>query len=149
MLVQLAEILGLVLFASVKFLFAPTTIYALGYSFWQTILISIVGGWLGVFVFYYTGSFVFSWWAKFNRKKTPRKFTRRNRFVIWLKNGFGLNGIAFVLGFGSIPIVCLVAAKYFRHDKRTIYYMLVSIIVWSFILTGLSVWLKPYLLRFI
>jgi hypothetical protein len=27
--------------------------------------------------------------------------------------------------------------------------MLVSIIVWSFILTGLSVWLKPYLLRFI
>ena len=52
------EIIGLILFSSVKFLFAPSTAYALGYTFWQTILISLIGGWLGVFVFYFAGSFV-------------------------------------------------------------------------------------------
>jgi hypothetical protein len=146
---EVAELIGLVLFTSVKFLFAPLTIYALGYTFWQTIIISVFGGWLGVIVFYYSGSLIFNWLGKFQRKKSPKKFTKRNRFVIWLKNGFGLNGIAFVLGFGSIPIVCLLAAKYFRSDKRTIYYMMASVIAWSFVLTGVSVWLKPYLLRFI
>jgi len=67
------EIIGLILFSSVKFLFAPSTAYALGYTFWQTILISLIGGWLGVFVFYFAGSFVFDWWSKIS-KPSDKKF---------------------------------------------------------------------------
>ncbi|MCB0481951.1 MAG: hypothetical protein KDC83_11005 [Flavobacteriales bacterium] len=145
-MVEAAEIIGLLLFISVKFLFGPTAVIALGYSFWQTILISIVGGWMGVFAFYYGGSWLFELISKYTKTKNRKKFTKKNRFVIWLKNGFGLNGLAFVLGWGSIPIVCLIAAKYFRHDSRTIYYMLGSIVVWTFVLTGLSILLKPYFL---
>lgn len=143
------EILGLLLFTSVKFLFAPSTIIALGYSFWETILISVIGGWLGVFVFFYSGSWLFSAIEQYTGSKKRKTFNKRNRWIIRLKEGFGLNGIAFVLGWGSIPIVCLIAAKYFREDRRTIYYMLTSIVAWSFILTGISVALKPYLLRFL
>lgn len=146
-MVEAAEIFGLIIFTSVKFLFGPTTIIALGYTFWETIGLSILGGWLGVFVFYYGGSWLFGVISSNSSKKPKKKFNRQNRFVIWLKNGFGLNGIAFTLGWGSIPLVCLIAAKYFREDKRTIYYLLTSIVAWSFLLTGVSIFLKPYLLQ--
>lgn len=132
------------LFTSVKFLFAPSTTYALGYSFWETIFISIAGGWFGVFVFYYSGSVVFDWWAKIS-KPSKRVFSKRNRFIVWFKNDFGLAGITLILGVGSIPIVCLLAAKYFRTNQKTIYLLLISTVIWSFILTGFSVWLIPIL----
>ena len=136
------EIIGLILFSSVKFLFAPSTAYALGYTFWQTILISLIGGWLGVFVFYFAGSFVFDWWSKIS-KPIDKKFSKKNRIIVWFKNDFGLLGITLVLGFASIPIVSLLAAKYFRHLPITIYALLASTVVWAFLLTGISVWMIP------
>ncbi|MAZ36774.1 hypothetical protein N8085_00680 [Salibacteraceae bacterium] len=136
------EIIGLILFSSVKFLFAPSTAYALGYTFWQTILISLIGGWLGVFVFYFAGSFVFDWWSKIS-KPSDKKFSKKNRIIVWFKNDFGLLGITLVLGFASIPIVSLLAAKYFRHLPITIYALLASTVVWAFLLTGISVWMIP------
>jgi hypothetical protein len=39
-------------FGGVKFLFAPTTATLAGFSYWQTILITIGGGIFGVYVFY-------------------------------------------------------------------------------------------------
>lgn len=145
---EIVEILGLVLFSSVKFLFAPSTTYALGYSFWQTIIISIVGGWLGVFVFYYAGSWVFDWWSKIS-KSSDKKFSKKNRIIVWFKNDFGVLGIALVLGFASIPIVSLLAAKYFRHLGITIYALLVSTVAWAFLLTGISIWLIPLFKGFV
>ncbi len=141
---QVLEIFGLILFTSVKFLFAPSTTYALGYSFWETILISITGGWFGVVVFYYAGGWVFDWWSKFS-KSGSKKFSKKNRFIVWFKNDFGLLGITLILGIGSVPIVALLAAKYFRNNPKTIYLLLLSTIVWSFILTGVSVFLIPVL----
>ncbi|MBD80717.1 MAG: hypothetical protein CL840_17515 [Crocinitomicaceae bacterium] len=147
-MIQVAEIVGLILFATVKFLFAPSAIMALGYSFWETIAMSLFGGWLGVVFFYYTGSAFFGWLSGFGKKNKPkRKFSKKNRFVIWLKNGFGLNGIAIILGVGSIPLVCLLAAKYFRSDRRTIFYLLTSVAVWGVSLTSLSFLFKGYLLE--
>jgi hypothetical protein len=99
------EIIGLVLLASVKFLFAPSTTYALGY----------------------------------------KKFSKKNRIIVWFKNDFGLLGITLVLGFASIPIVSLLAAKYYRHLPITIYALLASTVVWAFLLTGISVWLIPFI----
>lgn len=148
MWLQVIEIASLVLLSSVKFLFAPSTVMAFGYSFWETILITLSGGWFGVFVFYFGGSAIFDWTAKaFPSKKTPKKFTRSNRFVIWLKNGFGLTGISIVLGFASIPLVSLLAAKYFRHHTKTLIYLLVSVTIWGFSLTLGSFLIKPYLLE--
>lgn len=145
---EFAEIVGLVLFGMVKFLFTPSAIMALGYNFWETLIISLIGGWLGVLVFYYAGSAIFSWISEFKKSKGPKKkFTKRNRWVIWLKNSFGIFGVSAIIGVGSIPLVCLLAAKYFRHDKKTIYYLVISIFIWAIGLTGLSFLFKPYLLE--
>ena len=145
MFAEIAEILGLILFGTVKFLFTPSAIMAMGYNFWETIIISLAGGWLGVLVFYYLGSAIFAWIAEFKTtKKQPKKFNKKNRYVIYLKNRFGNKGVAAIIGVGSIPLVCLLAAKYFRHDKKTVYYLLFSILIWAFSLTGISFLFKPF-----
>ncbi|UTW62566.1 hypothetical protein KFE98_21640 [bacterium SCSIO 12741] len=144
MLEEAGKLTFYILWTSVKFLFAPSTTYFMGeYNFWQTILISIAGGWLGTLVFYYGGSLIFDWIAVHYKPK-QKTFSRKNRFIIWLKNSFGVTGMAIILGVGSIPIVCLVTARYFRSNPLTIYYLLSSIVVWSFILTAFSVWLKDF-----
>ena len=144
---EFGKIFGLILFGMVKFLFTPPAIVALGYTFWETIIISLISGWLGVLVFYYVGSAIFAWIAEFRSTNTrKKKFNKRNRFVIWLKNSFGIKGVSVIIGVGSIPLVCLIAAKYYRDDKKTIYYLLFAVLIWAFGLTGLSFLFKPYLL---
>jgi hypothetical protein len=134
---EFVELIGLWVFVVFKFLFAPSTLYLLDYGFWNTIFYSITGGWLGVVVFYYGGKAIFRWIdRKWPPKKQRKKFTELNKMIVRFKRRYGLNGIAFMLGLGSIPIISLVAAKYYQSEEKTIYYMLVSVVVWSFILTG-------------
>ena len=46
----------------------PINCLCIGIYLLQTILISLIGGWLGVFVFYFAGSFVFDWWSKISKQ---------------------------------------------------------------------------------
>lgn len=134
---QLLETTGLLIWVIFKFLFAPSTLYLLDYGFWPTIAYSIVGGWLGVFAFYYGGKAFFRWMERnWPAKKKKKKFTELNKMIVRFKRNYGLNGLAVLLGIGSIPIISLVAAKYYQHDKKTIVYLIVSVVIWSFILTG-------------
>jgi membrane protein DedA with SNARE-associated domain len=81
---KVAELFGLALISSVKFLYGPTAIYLAGYSFWQTILVSCLGGFAGVFLFFKTGQFISDWWIRrFGESKKPKKkFNKRNRAFI-------------------------------------------------------------------
>lgn len=136
------KVIGLVLFSSVKFLFAPATVYFSGYNYLETIAITISGGWLGVLVFFYAGSYIFDWFAAtFQSKSTKKKkvFKRRNRIIVNVKNRYGILGLALLSpSLISIPIGCLIAAKYFRNDRRTVPVFFAAIVFWSFTLTTLS-----------
>lgn len=144
---EIVKLVGLVLFSSVKFLFAPSTVYFSGYSYFETILITVFGGVLGVVVFFYTGAAFFTFLSdRFSRagkqKKSP--FTRRNRMIVKLKATWGLFGLAIVSPcLISIPIGSLLAAKYFRHSKWTLPFMIGSVVMWSFILTSISALIGP------
>jgi len=83
-MIEVLRIIGLILFSSVKFLFAPSTVYLSGYNYWQTLVITIVGGILGVTVFFYTGSAIFSFIKdRFSTSGTTQKtFSKKNRFII-------------------------------------------------------------------
>ena len=142
---EIMELLGLWVFVIIKFLFAPSTLYMLGYEFWPTIFYSITGGWLGVIVFYYGGKAIFKWIDRtWPAKRTRKKFTELNKMIVRFKKRYGLNGIAFLLGVGSIPIITLVAAKYYSNERRTIVYLVISVVVWSFILTGGTATIMSY-----
>ncbi|MEX2595803.1 MAG: hypothetical protein WEC59_02655 [Salibacteraceae bacterium] len=145
MFLELLRIIGFVLFSSVKFLFAPSTVYLSGYSYFETIAITITGGVIGVLVFFYTGAKMFAFLnERFKRSRPKKAFSRRNRMLIKLKSSWGLIGLAVLSpSFISIPFGSLIAAKYFRHDKRTMPLMLAAVVFWSITLTSLTALIGP------
>ena len=145
-MLEVLRIIGLVLFASVKFLFAPSTVYLSGYSYWQTLAITIVGGVLGVFVFFYTGSAIFTFINdRFSSSGSTRKtFNKRNRLLIRVKSSWGIIGLAITSPcLISIPIGSLLAARYFRNDPRTLPFFIGAVVIWSFILTTATALIGP------
>lgn len=138
MITFFAKISGLLLLAATKFLFAPGMVRAAGFNFWESIFICILGGWTGIFIFYFVGKWVTKQFDSLLSKKNKKKFTRMNRFVIRIKTKFGLLGIAILTPcILSIPIGCILASKYFRHNNLTLTYLLVSLVSWAFILNSL------------
>lgn len=138
MMGDVVKIFGLLIFSGVKFFLAPSTAIISGYSYTETILITTIGGIGGVITFYYFGEFlqyVFS--RKKKKKKEKKVFTRMNRTIVRVKSTYGLLGLAVLTPcLFSIPLGALLAARYFDKDKRTLPFLLASVIVWSFILTS-------------
>jgi uncharacterized membrane protein len=53
-----------------------------------------------------------------------------------VKQRYGILGLAmFAPPTLSIPVTALLAAKYFRHDRRTLPTLLVSVLLWSAVLS--------------
>ncbi|MBI3512005.1 MAG: hypothetical protein HY064_15205 [Bacteroidetes bacterium] len=148
------KILEVAFIASVKFLFAPFEAERYNFNFGQSFVITTLGGIIGIFVFYFAGANIATWWkhtkavikSVFLRKpaavierKPTRIFTRGRRFVVGIKMKFGLMGIAFVTPCViSIPIGTIVAAHFFRKRKPVLLYLLSSLLLWSLILNGLA-----------
>lgn len=144
---EVLKIAGWLLFSAVKFLIAPGSIYVVGgYSFWETIFISITGGWLGITAFFYFGKVIFRFfeWLVYRLRTRPaaqkKKVTRMKRWIVNIKNHrLGLIGLALVTpSMISIPVGCILAAKYFSHDKRAIPVLFISVVFWAFVLTSLA-----------
>ncbi len=129
--------------AMVKFAFAQGTATGLGFGFWATWLISTAGGCAGILLFFYGGG----WFMERARLKklqriaeglaTKRSFTRANRAIVRVKRTQGLSGLAFLTPtLISIPIGAVLAAKYFRHERRTLPIMLSSVAIWGLVFTA-------------
>lgn len=140
---EIAKILSIYLLSATKFLWAPGTSLASGYSVFHTIIITSCGGMTGISFFYFFGAIAIDRiekWRNMVRKRTgkrePRIFSRRNRRVIHIKHRFGLIGLVIVTPcILSIPIGCVVAAKFYRHNRLTYPLLLVATILWSILLT--------------
>lgn len=144
-MLEVLRVIGLILFSSVKFLFAPATVYLSGYNYWETLVITIVGGILGVVVFFYTGSAIFSYInERFSRGTKKKSFNKRNRLLIRVKSSWGIIGLAIITPcIVSIPFGSLLAARYFRNDPRTITFLITAVIMWSLILTSATALIGP------
>ena len=139
------QVILLVLFSSVKFLFAPATVYLSGYNYWETLVITIVGGILGVIVFYYTGAAIFTYINdRFSSGTKKKSFNKRNRLLIKVKSSWGIIGLAIITPcIVSIPFGSLLAARYFRNDPRTVTFLISAVIMWSLILTSATALIGP------
>lgn len=120
----------------------PVAIYLFKMSFFETILYTNIGGLLGITVFTLVSRgllkmFDAYWPAKLRCKKKPRKtFTKRNRWLVIIKNKYGLPGIVILTPvILSIPIGVFLNTKYYGHKKSSYLYILLGHIAWSFIYT--------------
>ncbi|MCB9174967.1 MAG: hypothetical protein H6589_10190 [Flavobacteriales bacterium] len=138
------EIGLLLVFTAIKFLFAAGYLLTdKGYPYFQTVLILIAGGTIGVFVFYYFSAFVNRLLNRFIKRSKPRKvFTRQNRIIVKIKSKYGIYGIAFLMPiFFSIPIGCFLASRFYANKKTTIPILLLAVVFWSVVLPLIKLYL--------
>lgn len=141
------------LISAVKFLFSGLVSFGMGYSFMETMIYMAIGGCIGALVFFLLGKTVLEWFRKrYVRKSIERAdkgmpakkiFTRTNRAIVRIKSRYGMLGLViFTPPILSIPITSLLAAKYFKHDRRTLPSLIGSILVWSVVLTTMWSFLR-------
>jgi membrane protein DedA with SNARE-associated domain len=147
-----AKVIPIFLLSAVKLLFAPGTSVAAGFNFWETFAITSAGGMTGILVFYFFGRAIFMSIDDYRERRQIKKygeikpkslFTRRNRLLIHLKGKFGLIGLALLTpAIISIPIGCVVAAKFFYRNNLTLPLLLASTILWCFLLSYFAVYIE-------
>ncbi|MEM9023549.1 MAG: hypothetical protein AAGB22_07395 [Bacteroidota bacterium] len=142
MLERCLELVPWALLSLLKFAVTPEIMRTAGYGYWETLFTVLIGGSLGVTLFYYSGTVVINyidaWWpGNRSSKNKPRKsFTRKNKFIVRIKNRFGLYGLAFLTPLLlSIPIGSVLAARFFPYGHKTTVALLVAVVFWSFMLT--------------
>jgi len=104
-------------------------------------LANIIGGTIGIVVFTYLGDFIQAYFVKAFPNYFGKKFTRTNRFLVSVKQKFGLGGIAaFTPIILSIPVGVLFALALTHDKKKIMFSMMVSMLFWA------SVLFLPYFL---
>lgn len=138
---SLLEILSVFLMSTVKFVFGGVPLaLGLGFSFFQAVTVTSLGGFVGVTVFVYTSDKLIAYLKKrkiLKQLENPNQirkkvFTRTNKIIIIVKQRFGLLGISLLTPLLlSIPIGCFLAVRYFNDKQRILFYMFGSILFWS------------------
>jgi hypothetical protein len=149
----------LIVFAvsSIKFFIAPPLSFSLGLNFLQTFLSTSSGGITGVIFFYFLSKWIIQLYAKYlifyfgvikaafykflnvaiPASLPPRKFTRRNRFIIKIVRKYGLSGIVVLTPvILSIPIGTFLATRYYASNRYILIYLISSVLFWSLLMSS-------------
>ncbi|MDF2435695.1 MAG: hypothetical protein K0Q95_71 [Bacteroidota bacterium] len=134
------EIVLIFLLSTVKFVFGAVPMaLAAGFSFFEAVTVTSIGGITGVTIFVFMSEKIVERLKKrklekqHNKQEAPKKkFTKKNKIIVWVKMRFGLIGIAFLTPLLlSIPIGCFLAVRYFKNKHRILVFMFLSILFWS------------------
>ncbi|MES2138147.1 MAG: hypothetical protein V4511_00460 [Bacteroidota bacterium] len=127
--------------STVKFVFGGVPLaLGLGFSFFEAVTVTSLGGFVGVTAFVYTSDKLIAYLKKrkiLKQLENPnqirkKSFTRTNKIIIIVKQRFGLLGISLLTPLLlSIPIGCFLAVRYFNDKQRILIYMFGSILFWS------------------
>ena len=123
----------------------------LGFSYFESITVTTLGGCFGVAVFVFTSDKLIAFFKERDAQKriknpnaTPKKkFNKKNRMIISVKRRFGLLGFSILIPFLiPIPIGCFLAVRYFNDKQKILRYMFLSILFWSVI--GTLLWITTF-----
>jgi|688.fasta_scaffold818928_2 hypothetical protein len=98
-------------------------------------LANVIGGIIGIVLFTYLGGFIQEFLAYKFPKKFGRKFSSSTRFLVKVKQRFGLNGIAAITPiFLSIPVGVMFALALTHDKKKIMIAMFSSMFFWAILL---------------
>lgn len=98
-------------------------------------LANIIGGIIGIVLFTYLGSYIQDYLVKKFPNRFGRRFTSSNRFLVRIKQKFGLGGIAALTPIIlSIPVGVLFALALTHDKKKIMISMLMSLFFWATVL---------------
>ncbi len=144
--------LSVIFFSSFKFAMTfPLAILEYNMGIAKTIILTNIGGLLGIFFFSYLSDLVIHLWKnhlapylkKFFSLKEPlfkkrkkKKFTKRNRRIINIRTKYGLIGIAFATPILlSIPVGAFLVVRFFGKKPIMLSYLAGANVLWSVIFT--------------
>ncbi len=137
-----------VILSGTKFLTAPITSLNIGFGYVETLIITTIGGIIGVVFFYYLSAAIMLLVQKLthklqNKNKKPKKkrvFTFKNKLIVKVKRDYGLIGLAAITPiFLSIPLGTFLAARFFHDKKKILTYLSASVVVWSVIVSSVVI----------
>jgi len=157
--INVFELLLVMLLSGIKFLFAPVISISYGYNFLETTLFTSIGGILGLLFFYYLSKWIIQKYYRYCPtvvfyfagedarqkliasqcgKKSKKKFTKKNKFLIKIRKKYGYFGVIFLTPvLLSIPIGAFIAQKYYSKNKKILIYLSVSVTIWSACLSSM------------
>jgi len=98
-------------------------------------LANIIGGIIGIVLFTYLGSFIQEYLVKHYPDRFGKKFTRSTRFLVSVKQKFGLGGIAVLTPIVlSIPVGVIFALALTHDKKKIMFSMIISVLFWATVL---------------
>ena len=98
-------------------------------------LANIIGGIIGIVLFTYLGTIMQEYMIRKFPRMFGKKFTRSNRFLVKIKQRFGLNGIAVLTPIIlSIPVGVMFALTLTHDKKKIIFTMITSMLFWATVL---------------
>ena len=149
MVSQIIKIVVVLLLTMVKFIFGPTLGYAGGHTYITTVILTVTGMMMSVFLFTFLGTYIREHWLeKYFKKK--KKFTKRNRTFVKIWKKYGIKGVAFLTPLILTPIGgTLLLAAYHTPKRLVITYMFISAVFWAFILSGIMYFAGDSLKQFI
>ena len=114
---------------------APFLAKTFGFTYLETIFVTTLGGFAGVFVFFNLGSRIVHFFPNILKPiNTKRKiFKKKNKFYVKLIRNYGLFGIAiFSPVLISIPVGSFLAARFFENQKTmALTIMCAAVLIWS------------------
>ena len=133
----LLKILIVISLSGFKFLIAiPLSAYQYDFNFIQTLIFSIVGGVIGIFLFSALSNKINKLFPKKNKVKRTKKRGIKEVITIKTARKYGVYGIAAITPILlSIPIGTLIALRFFPEKKKTIPILMSSVVIWSLILS--------------
>lgn len=136
------EITVIVLCAFKFALTFPLAIYGMKMSFWETIILTNIGGLAGLISSVYLSKLIILLWHKYITPILPvpaytaSSSFRRKRRIVRVKKQFGFPGIVLLTPvFFSIPVGGFLMTKYYGSEIRNIVWLFAGQIAWSFIYT--------------
>jgi hypothetical protein len=144
---ELFELIGFCIFSATKFLMAPPAMIIFGYAVVKSILVSFIGGFLGLIFFFYVGKALFSLVRLLVGNKKRKQFTRRNRLIIKYKSKIGVLGLSMLIPLISVPITAILVSKYYQLNYKTVASFGFSTFFWSVVLSYLSFGFKTLFLK--
>lgn len=131
----IGKYLTVYLISMLKFVGGPTLGAAVGLTFIETVILTILGMMTTVLVISLFGHSFREWLNRIFRRD-KRLFTKKNRrFVIFWRK-YGLFGVSFLTPVIFSPVIGTLLVHAFGGSKKKIFgYMLISAIFWSFALS--------------